>query len=556
MHPSTVRLNSGIVEPRSPIFPLLMHQRTCYLALPLALVLGCSKTAPSGSSQAPSDQTKAPIVALPIKANQRTGDLDDLVKRRVIRIAVPYSKTQYYVIEGVQHGIAYEGGKAFEDYLNRKYPPKNKNVKIHVVFFAESRDKLLPDLTEGSADIAVATLTITPDRQKQADFSNPSATGINEIVVTGPRSPNLTSLDDLSGQEVFLRKSSSYWEHVERLNEQFRNEKKRPVILRAVPEDLEDEDLLEMVNAGLLPTIIVDDYMAKLWSKLYAKLQLHPEIAVNTGGAFGWAMRKDSPLLMSAVNEFGKTHRQGTAFGQQLIAKYIRSTDTLKQAISPVGIKRFERTAEIFRKYSEQYRIDYLLMMAKGYQESRLNQAARSRTGAIGIMQLMPVTGAAMKVGDIRQEDANIHAGVKYFQSTMERLYGSEPMDDLNKVLFTLAAYNCGPARVRQLRDQAAQKRLNPNVWFDNVEIVAAARIGRETVTHVANVYKYYVAYKLIAVQEEERAKARESLKLKRSEASLPPLTRRSFYASTESHRMAVNGIVFDWSRDRSFADR
>lgn len=530
-----------------------MRHRTHYFALSLAFLVGCSQA----PSPAHSEQTKAPVVALPIKAKQWTGDLDDLVKRRVIRIAVPYSKTQYYVIEGVQHGIAYEGGKAFEKYLNRKYPPpKNKNVRIHVAFLAESRDRLLSDLTDGSADVVVATLTITSERQKQVDFSNPTATGINEIVVTGPRSPKLTSIDDLSGREVFLRKSSSYWEHAERLNERFRNEKKPAVILRAVPEDLEDEDLLEMVNAGLLPTIIVDDWMAKLWGKLYAKLQLHPEIAVNTGGAFGWAMRKDSPLLMAALNKFGKTHRQGTAFGQQLIAKYIRSTDTLQQAISPVGIKRFERTAEAFRKYSEQYRIDYLLMMAKGYQESRLNQAAKSQTGAIGIMQLMPATGAAMKVGDIRQEDANIHAGVKYFQATMERLYGTEPMDDLNKVLFTLAAYNCGPARVEQLRKQAVQQRLNRNVWFNNVEIVAAARIGRETVTHVANVYKYYVAYKLIAVQEEKRTKARQSLKQELSEASFPSLTRRSSYASTESHRMAVSGFVFDRSRDRRFADR
>jgi membrane-bound lytic murein transglycosylase MltF len=179
-------------------------------------------------------------------------------------------------------------------------------------------------------------------------------------------------------------------------------------------------------------------------------------------------------------------------------------------------MQRFRQTEGFFQKYSAQYDMDYLLMEAKGYQESKLNQAARSRTGAIGIMQLMPATGAAMKVGDIHKEAPNIHAGVKYFYLTMTRLYGSEPMDEENKELFTLAAYNCGPDRVRRLRKHAAEKGLDANVWFDNVEVVAAAQVGSETVMHVSNVYKYYISYKLIAVREEQRSNAKESVKRSR----------------------------------------
>ncbi|HEY2118190.1 MAG TPA: transglycosylase SLT domain-containing protein [Candidatus Acidoferrum sp.] len=144
--------------------------------------------------------------------------------------------------------------------------------------------------------------------------------------------------------------------------------------------------------------------------------------------------------------------------------------------------------------------MDYLLMMAEGYQESGLNQAAKSQ------------------VGDIHQEDANIHAGVKYFHSMVDKYYGNEPMDDVNKVLFTFAAYNCGPGRVHQLRAEAAQKGFDPNVWLGNdVEMIAAARVGTETVNYVTNIYKYYIAYKLIAIQEEERRKSKESLKQKAS---------------------------------------
>jgi membrane-bound lytic murein transglycosylase MltF len=457
-------------------------------------------------------QSKPAQVTAPTVAMQRTGDLDALIQSRIVRIGVPHSKTLYYTLKGVQYGIAYESGKAFEGYLNKKYPQQIKNVKTHVLFVVTPRDKAVANLKGGTLDILIGGITITPERRNLVDFSDPIVSNVNEIVVTGAQAPRLASLDDLSGKDVFVRKTSAYWEHLQRLNERFQKEKKPPVKLRAVPEDLGDEDILEMVNAGLLSTTVVNDWTAKLWSSLLTKLQVHSDIAVATGDTIGWAVRKDSPKLLAAINDFFKTHREGTSFGNQMLTKYTRSTRMLKQAVSPESMKRFEDTAEIFRKYSDKYSMDYLLMMAEGYQESGLNQQVKSSVGAIGVMQVMPATGADMNVGDIRQEDANIHAGIKYFHSTMERLYGKEPMDDLNKVLFTFAAYNCGPARVRKLRAEAAQKGLDPNVWLNNVEIIAAARVGSETVNYVSNIYKYYVAYKLIAVQQEQSRKAKESL--------------------------------------------
>jgi membrane-bound lytic murein transglycosylase MltF len=486
-----------------------------YLPVCLAVV---AILAPAASAQSASPQTKAPIVKPPTVPKQWTGDLDVLLKHRGIRIGVPYSKTFYYTVGGVQHGTAYESGKAFEDFLNKKYPQKNKNIKIHVFFIVTPREKGLTNLNGGFVDIGIGGIALTPERQKLVDFSDPAASGINEIVVTGPNSPQFASLDDLAGKEVFVRKTSSYWEHLERLNERFKKEKKPAVILRAVPEDLNDEDILQMVNAGLLPTTVVNDWTVKLWGKLLTKLQAHADIAINTGGSLGWVVRKNSPKLLADINEFVKTHRQGTAFGQQLIAKYTGSTYMLKQAVSETAMKRFEETAEIFRKYSDKYGMDYLLMMAEGFQESALKQDAKSPVGAVGVMQLMPETGKQMNVGDIHQEDANIHAGIKYFRSLVEKYYGNEPnIDDLNKVLFTFAAYNCGPGRMKQLRAEATAKGFDPNIWVDNVEIVVAERVGAETVNYVSNIYKYYVAYKLIAVQEEQQRKAKEAIQQKPS---------------------------------------
>jgi len=490
--------------------------KACLLPLFIFLVV-CAVLAPVGLAQSTSPQTKAPVVAPPT-TKQRTGDLDALLKYRVIRIGVPYSKTLFYTVKGTEYGISYEMGKEFEKYLNKKYPLENKNLRIHVLFTVSPREKALSYLNSGSVDVLIGGISITPERQKLVDFSDPLFTDVKEIVVTAPDSPKLASVDDLSGKEVFVRKTSAYWEHLERLNEQFKADKKLPVKLTAIPDDLGDEDILEMVNADLLPLTVVNDWTAKLWSKLLPKMQVHSDIAIGTGVTFGWATRKNSPKLLADINEFIKTHRQGTAFGNQMVTKYTGSTYMLKQATSAESMTRFEKTAQYFRKYSDKYGMDYLLMMAEGYQESALNQQAKSQVGAVGVMQVMPSTGKDMNVGDISQEEPNIHAGVKYFSTTMKRLYGDEPnMDDLNKVLFTFAAYNCGPARVKQLRAEAAQKGLDPNVWMNNVEFIAAARVGQETVNYVTNIYKYYVAYKLIAVQEEQRRKAKEALEKKPS---------------------------------------
>jgi len=344
------------------------------------------------------------------------------------------------------------------------------------------------------------------------DFSDPLVTGVKEIAVTGPGSPELHSLEDLSGQEVFARKSSSHWEHLEALNEKFRGEGKALVKLRAAPEDLEDEDLLEMLNAGLVPIVVTDAYLPKIWQQFYTNIKANPDVMLSDSGKIAWAMRKNSPELLTAVNAFVKTHKQGTEFGNSVIARYAQSAKTLKNAVAPGELKKFQETAAFFEKYATEYNLDYLLMMAQGYQESTLDQNAKSQVGAIGVMQLMPPTGDQMKVGDIHQEEANIHGGVKYIRFMVDKYFANEPMDDTNKILFAFAAYNAGPGRIHSLREEAAKKGLNPNVWIDNVELVAAARIGMETVTYVANIYKYYVAYKLVAEREEERKKAKQAV--------------------------------------------
>ena len=329
-------------------------------------------------------------------------------------------------------------------------------------------------------------------------------------MVTGPESPAIATLEDLSGQEVFVRPSSSYYESLRALNERFKKEGKPEIKLMPAPENLEDEDLLEMLNSGLIKLLVVDNHKARFWKQIFPKLILHEDVFVRTGGSVAWAIRDNSPQLKAELNDFVKKHGKGTAFGSEIFRRYLKSTKYVKSATNSEEIKKFKELVQFFRKYGDQYGMDWMLMAAQGYQESRLDQNAKSPVGAIGVMQVMPATGKDLKVGDIRLTEPNINAGVKYIRFMVDQYFKDEPMDDLNKGLFAFAAYNAGPGRVRQLRREAQKQGLNPNIWFNNVELVAAQKIGRETVTYVSNIYKYYIAYKLTQQEYIERREAKE----------------------------------------------
>jgi len=446
-----------------------------------------------------------------------TGDLDGMVQRRLIRVLTVYSKTFFFVDKGVQRGTVADFFHVFETELNKKLAAKKqlkqKALKMRVAFIPVRRDQLLPALAAGKGDIAAANLTITPERQALVDFTVPAMSDVSEVVVAGPASPPIASLDELAGKEVFVRKSSSYYQSLGALNEKFKAAQKPPVTLREAPETLEDEDLLEMLNAGLVSLLVVDKHKADFWKQIFPQLTVHATVAVRTGGEIGWAFRKGSPQLKAALDDFVTRHKVGTALGNQLLTRYLKSVKYVKNAASEAERQKFLALIQYFQKYGEQYDVDWVLMGAQGYQESQLNQNAKSAVGAIGVMQVMPATGKELKVGDITETEANIHAGIKYMRWMIDQYYEKEPMSKLDKALFAFASYNAGPGRVASLRKEAAKRGYDPNVWFQNVEYVAAEKIGQETVTYVSNIYKYFIAYRLLMESRAAQQEALEKLK-------------------------------------------
>ncbi len=450
--------------------------------------------------------------AISDKLETWTGDFEDMLERREIRVLVVYNKLMYFLDGPQQRGTTTDSFRNFENYINEKY--KLKTRKINVVFLPVTREELIPALLDGQGDIASANLTITPERLEQVDFSDPFLVDVKEVLVTGPNSSEISSLADLAGKEIHVRESSSYYTSLTKLNIQLEENGLAPIKLITTEEYLEDSDLLEMVNAGLLPMIIVDNHKAQFWGNVFEHITVREDIAITVGGSIAWAIRKDSPTLTKIVNEFVKNNKKGTLHGNMILNRYLRDNKWAKNSLGKEELVSFHKNTDFFQHYADQYSFDWLMLVSLAFQESGLDHSARSGAGAIGIMQILPSTAADKNVGipEIEDLENNIHAGTKYLRFLRDRYFADPEIDELNQTLLSFAAYNAGPAKIRKIRKETIDSGLDPNTWFGNVEHIVAKRVGRETVQYVANIYKYYIAYTLLITRAAERDAAKTKL--------------------------------------------
>jgi membrane-bound lytic murein transglycosylase MltF len=433
---------------------------------------------------------------LSLENKPRKGDFDQMLERRVIRVLVPYSRTFYFIDKGQERGITADLVRDFERYINKKYAKQLGKRPLTVFLIVTTRQKALSGVAEGLGDIAAGNFTATEERSKIVDMIAPTdQKHVQELIVTGPASQQVGTLDDLAGKTVHVRKASSYYESLLALNKRLQKEGKAPVKITELPDELEDEDALEMLNAGLFGFMVVDDWKARMWAQILPKVKVREDLVLRAEGYTGWAIRKESPKLREVLMDFyrNSVRKQST----WLQVQHHKRIKQIGNNTSGEEQKRFEAMLKLFEKYGAKYNFDPLMLAAQGYQESRLNQQARSRAGAIGVMQIMPATGKALQVGNIRELEPNIHAGAKYMDQIVTRYFPDAKFSEAERSFFAMAAYNAGPANIARMRKLAVERGLDPDKWFNNVEIVASERIGAETTTYVRNIYKYYVAYKL-----------------------------------------------------------
>jgi membrane-bound lytic murein transglycosylase MltF len=475
----------------------------------------CLSLSGAAAAQTTATPNAAPRTRKLVIANKPWfGDFDRLLERRMIRVYAPFSRSLYFNDKGRERGLAVELVRDWERYLNIKYAKRLGSRPLTIYTGPATRDRLLPYVADGLADVAIGNLTVTEDRLKTVDFvpGDEGRRTISEVVVTGPKSPKLRTLDDLSGKRVHVRKASSYYESLERLNFELGFEGLEQMTLVDVPGSLEDEDLMEMLDAGLVDYLVVDNWKARMWAQVLPRLSVRTDLVLRSGARTGWAIRKNSPQLSAEIDDFFQNWAMKQGVIDYRMNAYMRRVRELKDPTASAEYKRFQATLGLFEKYGKKYDFDPLMLAAQGYQESQLNQQAKSQVGAIGIMQLMPTTGAQMKVGDIHVAESNIHAGTKYMDHLMSSYFRDAKFSEGNRPLFAFASYNCGPGNVAKARQEAAQRGLDPDKWFNNVEVVVAQRIGTETTTYVRNIYKYYVAYRLTLEAQAAVAKARQQV--------------------------------------------
>lgn len=427
------------------------------------------------------------------------GDLDGMHERRAIRVLVPYSRTLYFLDGAEQRGIAYDVMADFENHLHQFAGAGH--LRTEVVFIPTTRDRLIPALEDGLGDVIAANLSITPERAERILFTTPLGRNVRELLISHAQAAVPQSWSELAGQSVMVHPDSSYFEHLVDLNRELVTHGKAPVRIQEAPGHFETEDILEMVNAGLVAYSVADSYLASLWEQIFTEIRVHPKLALSEGNEIAFAVRHDSPELRAVVDDFLATRRRGTLHGNILFKRYYQNLRFVTSATADEERARFKDLVELFRRKADRYELDWLMIMAQGFQESRLDQSVVSPAGAIGIMQLLPATAVDMGVEDLTVLEENVLAGVRYVRYLMDQFFNEPGLESSERLLFALAAYNAGPGRVRQLRQTAAERGLDRDRWFNNVERIAAERIGRETVQYVANIYKYYVAYRLIVEQ-------------------------------------------------------
>jgi len=459
-----------------------------------------------------SAETGPGTLTLPVSMRRRTDDLPQMLKERSIRALVLINPIGFFYQNGKPRGITYEALDELERFVNKKF--KSSALKVKVTYIPMRPDELASALTEGAGDFIAQPIAITPARQEKYAFTIPILTNVSQIVVTGNEFATANSFDDLADKDIYVNPLSSYYDELTKLSAEREKTGKRPLSIKPADKNLTEDDLIEMVNAGLIPATVTTQTRAALWQQVLPSLKPHPEMVVASGVNMGWVMRKNNPELKKLLDEFAETHREGTSFGNTLLRRYLQNTKWIKNSTSADEMKKFESYLEYFKKYSGEYNFDYLMIAAQAYQESLLDQSKKSRVGAVGIMQVIPKFAAAkpISVPDVSTADKNILAGVRMLRNIADTYFNDPGIDPVNKTLFTFASYNAGPNRIARLRKKAEADGLDRNKWFGNVELEVAEDVGQETVTYVDNIYKYFIAYKLSLERSEEKKKAKAAV--------------------------------------------
>ncbi|GAA5187303.1 transglycosylase SLT domain-containing protein [Ferrimonas gelatinilytica] len=503
--------------------------RSVFLILLLSmLVVACSPAPPEKGAEATPDELPAEQSVpaskpggakrhvyrdvWPVLSKPKGGDLPQMLERGEIRLLTSFTLGWFYIDGGQPSGITYESSRLLERFVRQTYGDKADHLKVTVI--PVRRDQLISHLLAGHGDLIFANLTITPQRAEQVHFSRPVVDDVRELVVTSDSIPRAQRLSDLVGTPIVVREESSYFQSLEAINAQRRSNGRDLLTAELADPRLEDEDLLEMVASGIITATVVDDHKLSAWLEVLPNLRAHEAVPLRENGQLAVAMRPDSPELEALINDYIAAYPVGGKTANLVIQRYLESHRWITRVMQEEPFENADTLIPLFKKYGERYQFDWVLLMAFAFQESRFDTGARSSVGAVGVMQVMPDTARDRRINidDIDQDENNIHAGTKYLALLRDTYFDEPGLSEFNRMIFAMAAYNAGPNRLNRMRREAERRGLDPDVWFGNVEHVAAAQIGSETVNYVANIYRYFVSYKRVISEQKDREIIRDRL--------------------------------------------
>ena len=422
----------------------------------------------------------------------RTGDLPEMLAIHKIRVLVYPSRSTYFLDKkGQPRGLDYELFKRYEKLLNRER--KKGTPPVTVVFIPVTIDEMGDALLDGRGDIAGLTL-ITSAREKQFAYTTPIWENISEVIVTVKGAPKISNVSDLSGREAYVVSGSAQIDGIAKLNKKLEKKGLKPLrVIQAEPY-VTHENLLEMVHGGMIPAAVVPDAIARLWQKVFKNLVIHKDVPVRTGLKAAYAVRKDNPKLLQNMNEaIQKALGRDKRIFENKFRQYFERAHWIKNPFNKSS--KFDLSTH-FERQAGEFGMDWIQLMAQGFQESALNQKARSPYGAVGIMQILPSTAKWLGIQNYMELQGNIRAGAKYMKKLIDGFSKDPKISKDNQFFLALAAYNAGPGRVNTYRKRAKKMGYNPNVWFGNVERAALRSGNMESVMYVRNVMNYTMAYK------------------------------------------------------------
>jgi membrane-bound lytic murein transglycosylase MltF len=481
-----------------------------FCAISLACLPGALAAEKPGGQEADAPDASGVVYRM---MEKYTDDIGPGTQRRGIRVLVHYSRTKFFVASGRPRGYEHDLMKEFEAYYNRK--KKKGETDVAVVFIPVRFDELIPLLLEGRGDVAAGFITITGERARRVAFTHPYIRNVSEVVVAHDGAPQVAAPEDLSARRIHVLRASSFVTSLKHLNQRLAAARKPQVEIVEMPPGASTEDLLEMVNAGIFQYAVADDYVGKLWSSVLPQLRVL-DVRLSEGNNIAWAVRSDNHKLRESLNAF-ITEGRGKLpkIAAELHARYFRDIRLIKNNLDPDVVGRKKTLTPFFQSASTRHEFDWLFMLAQGFQESRLDQRARSHAGAVGVMQVLPQTGKEMGYRDVETKaQANIDAGVKYMRFLMDRFFNDPKLAPEVRLDFALAAYNAGPNRIQRMRRIAAERGLDPNRWFGHVERITLEKVGEEPVRYVANIHIYYTAYKLSTALDAEAAAVHKAAKV------------------------------------------